>query len=67
MLPDDGVPVYDPYMGAGTTGVACVMRHRRFVGVERDPHYHAVAQRRISDARPDLLGGPAITQADLSL
>lgn len=42
--------ILDPYMGSGTTGVACVRLGRDFVGVERDPRYFAVAQERIAQA-----------------
>src|SRR5581483_3247502 len=35
--------VLDNTMGSGTTGVACVRAGRRFVGIERDPGYFAVA------------------------
>ena len=43
--------VLDPFMGSGTTGVACVELERRFVGCEVDPSYHAVAARRIAAAQ----------------
>lgn len=48
--------VCDPFMGAGTTGVACVNMGRLFVGIEREPKYFDIACRRISDtlARPRL-------------
>ncbi len=36
-LTEPGETVLDPFMGSGTTGVACVRRGRRFVGVEIDP------------------------------
>ena len=39
----------DPYMGSGTTGVACVRLGRRFIGIEIDPGYFAIAKRRIQD------------------
>jgi site-specific DNA-methyltransferase (adenine-specific) len=39
----------DPYMGSGTTGVACVRAGMNFIGIEIDPAYHAIAQRRIAD------------------
>lgn len=42
--------VMDPFMGSGTTGIACVRRKRRFVGVERDPEYFDIACQRIRDA-----------------
>lgn len=45
-----GDTVFDPFMGSGTTGVACVRSGRKFIGVERDPKYFAVAERRISTA-----------------
>ncbi len=38
----------DPYMGSGTTGVACVMEGRRFIGIERDRRYFDIACERIS-------------------
>lgn len=43
-----GKTVLDPYMGSGTTGVACVRQGRRFIGVEIDPGYFDVACKRIS-------------------
>jgi DNA modification methylase len=43
--------VLDPFMGSGTTGVACVRMGRRFIGVEIDPGYFAIAQRRIAEAQ----------------
>jgi DNA modification methylase len=49
--------VLDPFMGSGTTGVACVRTGRRFIGIEIDPGYFAIAQRRIAEAQlqPSLL------------
>ena len=41
--------VCDPMMGSGTTGVACVRLGRRFIGIELDPKYFAIAKRRIMD------------------
>ena len=48
--------VLDPFMGSGTTGVACVNLGRSFIGIEREPKYFDIARRRISDAlsRPRL-------------
>jgi DNA modification methylase len=46
-----GETVLDPFMGSGTTGVACVQTGRNFVGVEIDPTYFAIAERRIAEAR----------------
>lgn len=39
--------VLDPYMGSGTTGVACARTHRNFIGVEIDPKHFDNAVRRI--------------------
>jgi DNA modification methylase len=46
----DGETVLDNTMGSGTTGVACVNTGRDFIGIERDPGYFAIAERRIEDA-----------------
>ena len=40
----------DPFMGSGTTGVACISQGRSFTGVEIDPGYFAIACRRIEAA-----------------
>lgn len=47
-----GMPetVLDPYMGSGSTGVAAVEMGRKFVGIERDPNYFAIACDRIERA-----------------
>lgn len=42
--------VLDPFMGSGTTGIACLKQGRHFVGVERDPRYFELACRRIEAA-----------------
>ena len=43
----EGMTVCDPFMGSGTTGVACVRGNRRFVGIERDPAHFATAVERL--------------------
>jgi DNA modification methylase len=47
----EGATVFDPFMGSGTTGVACVQTGRNFIGCEIDPAYFAIAERRIRDAQ----------------
>ena len=47
--------VLDFTMGSGTTGVACVNTGRRFIGIERDPDYFAVASARIRTAQADAI------------
>lgn len=43
--------VLDPFMGSGTTGVACANLGRRFVGIEIDPTYFDIACERIDNAQ----------------
>ena len=50
--------VLDPFLGSGTTAMACVAEGRRCVGVERHPPYVEICRRRIADAlKPGLLAG----------
>ena len=43
--------VCDPFMGSGTTGVACVMEGLQFVGIERERRYFDVACERMERAQ----------------
>lgn len=45
----DARTILDPFMGSGTTGVACVQLGRRFIGIEIDQSYFDIACRRIAD------------------
>lgn len=54
MLTYDGDVVLDPFMGSGSTGVACVSTNRGFIGIELDKEYFKVAERRIQDAKNKL-------------
>ena len=45
-----GGVVMDPFMGSGSTGVACMQEGMDFIGIELDPHYCEIAERRISGA-----------------
>lgn len=47
---DDGCKIFDPFMGSGTTGIACVNTNRNFVGIELDENYFNIAKQRIEDA-----------------
>ena len=53
----EGDTILDPFMGSGTTGVACVQTGRRFIGIEIDPDYYEIAKKRIKKAlmQPRLL------------
>ena len=48
--------VLDPFMGSGTTGVACVKTGRSFIGIELDADYFDIAVKRIKEAhmQPDM-------------
>jgi len=46
-----GDTILDPFMGSGTTGVACVQTGRNFIGIEIDPGYFEIAKRRIEEAQ----------------
>lgn len=42
--------VLDPFMGSGTTGIACAQLGRNFIGIEREPKYFEIACKRIEQA-----------------
>ena len=47
----EGETILDPFMGSGTTGVACVQTGRNFIGIEIDKTYFAIAEKRIKEAQ----------------
>ena len=49
-FPPDAKTILDPFMGSGTTGVACVQLDRKFIGIELDPDYFEIACKRIEEA-----------------
>ena len=61
--------VLDPFMGSGTTGVACVKAGRKFVGIELSRDYFDIAVKRIEDAFADqgLFTGKVRGEQQLSL
>ncbi len=63
--------ILDPYMGSGTTGIACLRTGRRFVGVEISPAYFAIAlervQRELAQGVLPLDAPPLETPAELPL
>ena len=44
-----GGKVLDPFMGSGTTGIACKNTGRDFIGIELDKTYYDIANKRIHD------------------
>jgi DNA modification methylase len=54
-----GGTVLDPFTGSGTTGMACVLESRQFVGIEREAQYVEIARRRITETAPLFAGEAA--------
>lgn len=50
ILPNDYI-IVDPFMGSGTTGVACRQLNRKFIGIELDKEYYDIACKRISEVK----------------
>ena len=48
---NEGDTILDPFMGSGTTGVACVQTGRNFIGIEIDRTYFEIAKKRIEQAQ----------------
>jgi len=51
---DVSMSILDPFMGSGTTGVACMNLRRQFIGIEIEPKYFDIACRRIEQAQQQL-------------
>jgi site-specific DNA-methyltransferase (adenine-specific) len=60
LFSDPGQTILDPFMGSGTTLVACAKMGRKGVGIELDPDYFDIACRRVAQAyaQPDLFIEP---------
>jgi site-specific DNA-methyltransferase (adenine-specific)/modification methylase len=50
----DAQTIIDPFMGSGTTGVACMNLGRKFIGIEIEPKYFEIACERIENAQRQL-------------
>lgn len=51
---NEGDLIIDPFMGSGTTGVAACNLNRSFIGIELDPEYFKIAQKRIEAAEAQI-------------
>jgi DNA modification methylase len=49
-LTDESDMVLDPFMGSGTTAVACINTGRRYIGIEKNAEYHKIATDRVARA-----------------
>jgi predicted RNA methylase len=58
----EGGTVLDPFMGSGTTGIACIRTGRKFIGIEKDARYFEIAKQRLErESRQGLLPLPHTT------
>jgi modification methylase len=57
-----GDTILDPFFGSGTTGAVAKKLGRKFIGIERDEGYAAIARQRIADVRPGSASEIEITQ-----
>jgi len=50
ILPE-GYTIIDPFMGSGSTGIACLNTKRNFIGIEKDDKYFEISKKRIEEAQ----------------
>ena len=48
-MSEEGETVCDPFMGSGTTGIACHRTGRKFIGIEKDARYFEIARKRLEN------------------
>ena len=41
--------ILDPFMGSGSTGIACLNTNRKFIGIELNKNYFEIAKKRIEE------------------
>ena len=46
-----GMTILDPFLGSGTTAVACINTNRFFIGIEQEPQYVEIARKRVEQAQ----------------
>lgn len=63
-VPDGGI-VCDPFMGSGTTGIACIQSGHTFIGIEHEAEYLQIAEERIRDANAGRVRGMVEIVSDL--
>ncbi|WP_137387984.1 DNA-methyltransferase [Rhodoligotrophos defluvii] len=69
LFSERGNTILDPFMGSGTTGVACAKLGRKFIGIEIEPTYFDIACKRIEQAyaQPDMFVEPPRKAEQLSI
>lgn len=53
LVTQEGDLVLDPFMGSGSTGIACINTGRRFIGYEIDDEYFGIAKGRLEEAKTE--------------
>lgn len=53
VTPYNGI-VLDPFMGSGTTGIACILEGFGFIGIEKELEYFNIAKARLSKVKEDI-------------
>lgn len=66
LMSTDSRVVLDPFMGSGSTGIACLETGCDFIGIENDPGYFGQAERRLKEHQHPLIEWPARSLIDLS-
>jgi site-specific DNA-methyltransferase (adenine-specific) len=51
----EGDTIFDPFMGSGTTAIACINLNRHYIGCELEKKYYDIAIKRIEEAKQRLL------------
>lgn len=46
---NEGDIILDPFMGSGTTGIACLLNKRKFIGIEKDDDYFKISSERLKN------------------
>ena len=52
---NEGYVVFDPFMGSGTTGKMAILNNRNFIGIELNEEYFKIAERRIEEAKNEII------------
>jgi site-specific DNA-methyltransferase (adenine-specific) len=61
---NEGEIVFDPFVGSGTTAVACQQMKRHFIAIEVNPEYAAIAASRLKEPKSEDAGAPAASADD---
>ena len=51
----EGDWVLDPFMGSGTTGMACKLLNRNFIGIDYEEDYFNIAEERLEVTKEELI------------